>query len=211
MKNLGIWSGYGLWNSRLWMKVPYISREVVQCSVQVLAGRGSERCLFSSFGLAPGEGLQGDFGMRRMLLCWNKKMHSWRKDRWCCWWSEGLWKFRIVKYLISNLCFWVICSPVGNGETWKILWMLCGSCYILCQRHIRVPNYMGIAMQLLKYREKVLEIALLLLSVVCHSSLWWLQVWTFCIYSSLWTVTAVVLPALIFASIYSLLQSKSWF
>lgn len=33
----------------------------------------------------------------------------------------------------------------------------------------------------------------------------------FCVYSSLWTVAAIVLPALIFASIYSLLQSKSWF
>lgn len=33
----------------------------------------------------------------------------------------------------------------------------------------------------------------------------------FYVYSSLWAVTAVVLPALIFASIYSLLQSKSWF
>lgn len=51
---------------RVWIMKQWITSEstvhqqggLTACSVQVLAGGGSEQCPLSSFGLAPGEGLQ---------------------------------------------------------------------------------------------------------------------------------------------------------
>ena len=105
----------------------------------------------------------GRFSEVQLTLLCSSKMRSWRKE-YRYWWSKGLFiqGFQVFSFFAFEK---VICSPIGDGKIWKILWMFSGSFYILCGRHIHVSkpykNCSAIANN--SYRDKVLENALLLL------------------------------------------------